>query len=222
MQLIVKDDKLQKYRDHIQTGTDLTGKDKALFDRYFFAFTLLLDGFSERKVVESLMFSPAPVGQLSQSQAYNVVNGCQQIFGSLDFGNAKKIAQREIYATRLEEMAHTMQQMGKEMLTKNSVQIELSDGTIKEQIDIDTQKEAAAIFGRASEALMKSAKIRGLMEKDQLENPNKYKVAPNIIFTDDLASLEMYREIEDSIYEDVTGNETEAGQSQADAGSQEG
>lgn len=49
MQLIVKDDKLQKYRDHIQTGAELAGKDKELFDRYFFAFSLL-DGLSERKV----------------------------------------------------------------------------------------------------------------------------------------------------------------------------
>lgn len=64
MQLIIKDDKLQKYRDHVQIGKDLFGKDKEMFDRYFFAFSQLLDGLSERKVVELLMFCPAHLGRL--------------------------------------------------------------------------------------------------------------------------------------------------------------
>lgn len=67
MQLIVKDDKLQKFRDHIQTGTELGEAKKKYFDRYFFAFTLLVDGTSKRKLIESLMHSPPPIGGLSQS-----------------------------------------------------------------------------------------------------------------------------------------------------------
>ena len=94
MQLIVKENKLQKYRNHIQEGAPLSTKDTELFDRYFFTFTNLLDGLSERKVVELLMYSPVPLGGISQSQAYNVVNGAQEIFVQLDISNSKKVAQR--------------------------------------------------------------------------------------------------------------------------------
>jgi len=105
MNLIIKEDKLQKYRDHIQTGGELTVKDKKLFDRYFFTFTQLLNGKSERQVVELLMNVPDPLGGLKQGQTYNVVNGAQEIFGALDICNSKKVTQRYIYATWLEEMA---------------------------------------------------------------------------------------------------------------------
>ncbi|MCE6987474.1 hypothetical protein [Dyadobacter sp. CY323] len=214
MQLIVKDDKLQKYRDHIQTGAELTGKDKELFERYFFAFSLLLDGLSERKVVETLMFSPAPIGNLSQSHAYNIVNGCQQIFGALDFGNAKKVAQRHIYAVRLEEMAHTMETMANDIIKRHKAPVFYEDGEpAGYNIDPDIQEQVATMLEKSANVRMKAAKLQGLLEKDKVENPNKFKVSPNIIFTDDIGALEMYREIEDSNYEDVTGNETEAGQS---------
>lgn len=42
MQLIVKDDKLLKYRDDVERDHDLAGKDKDLLDRYFFAFMKVL------------------------------------------------------------------------------------------------------------------------------------------------------------------------------------
>jgi hypothetical protein len=210
MQLIVKDDKLQRYRDHIQTGKELGEADKKYFDRYFFAFTLLLDGLSERKVVESLMFSPEPLGGLSQSMAYNVVNGCQQVFGALDFGNAKKLAQRQVYAVRLEEMAHTLEEMGNAVIGDYKVPIFDDDGEVTYKINPEIQEKIANILDKAANIRMKAAKIRGLMEKDKVENPNKYKVAPNIIFTDDIAALEMYREIEETPYEDVTGNDSKA------------
>ncbi|WP_353720316.1 hypothetical protein [Dyadobacter sp. 676] len=211
MQLIVKDDKLQKYRDHIQTGTELGEADKKYFDRYFFAFTLLLDGMSERKVVESLMHSPPPVGGLSQSMAYNVVNGCQQIFGALDFDNAKKLAQRQVHAVRLEEMAFTLEEMANKVIGDYKVLSYDKDGEPVYKIDPDRQEQIANILDKAANIRMKAAKIRGLMEKDKVENPNKYKVAPNIIFTDDIAALQMYREIEDTKYSDVTGDESQAG-----------
>lgn len=210
MQLIVKDDKLQRYRDHIQTGKELGEADKKYFDRYFFAFTLLLDGLSERKVVETLMFSPAPVGGISQSMAYNVVNGCQQIFGALDFGNAKKLAQRQVYAVRLEEMAHTLEEMGNAVIGDYKTVTFDEDGDPVYKIDPDVQEKIAKILGQAAKIRMSAAKIRGLMEKDKVENPNKYKVAPNVIFTDDIAALEMYREIEETPYEDVTGTGSQA------------
>ncbi|WP_342086078.1 hypothetical protein [Dyadobacter sp. OTU695] len=210
MQLIVKDDKLQKYRDHIQTGAELAEADKRYFDRYFFAFTLLLDGLSERKVVETLMFSPEPIGRLSQSHAYNVVNGCQQIFGALDFGNAKKVAQREIYAVRLEEIAHSLEEMGHNLLNEYKMELEDDDGNPIYKMDPDIQEKAAGILERSANVRMKAAKIRGLMEKDKVENPNRYKVAPNIIFTDDMSALELMREIEDTQFDDVTRNGSEA------------
>jgi hypothetical protein len=63
-----------------------------MFDRFFSAFTNLMDGLSERKVVELLMSCPTPLGQAGQSQAYNIVNGAQEIFGALNFTNSKKLA----------------------------------------------------------------------------------------------------------------------------------
>lgn len=211
MQLIVKDDKLQKFRDHIQTGTELGEADKKYFDRYFFAFTLLLDGMSERKVVESLMHSPSPIGGLSQSMAYNVVNGCQQIFGALDFGNAKKLAQRQVHAVRLEEMAFTLEEMANQIIGDYKTVTFDEFGNPIYKINPDIQEQIANILDKAANIRMKAAKIRGLMEKDKVENPNKYKVAPNIIFTDDIAALQMYREIEDTKFTDVTGDESQAG-----------
>lgn len=209
MQLIVKDEKLQKYRDHVQQGTDLYGKDKELFDRYFFAFSQLLDGLSERKVVELLMNCPAPLGQLGQSQAYNVVNGAQEIFGALDYGNSKKVAQRYIYATRLEEMASKLEDLSRKMLDEHVQHYEDDYGKTVSITDPEIKKEAGVLQEKAANILMKAAKLRGLMERDKVENPNKWKVAPNLIFTDDLQGLELLREIEDTGYENVTGDGTE-------------
>jgi hypothetical protein len=197
MQLIVKDDKLQKYRDHVQHGLGLSTKDKSVFDRYFYAFHQLLDGQSERQVVKLLMNLPEPMGGVSQSQAYNIVNGAQEIFGVLDLSNSKKTAQRYIYATRLEEMAARLEELAEDTLTS-----EAETG--------EAEKEAGVLFEKAANVLMKAAKVRGLLEKDKLENPNRWKVAPNIIFTDDLSALELQQEIEDTNYEDVTGNGGEA------------
>lgn len=36
MQLTIKDDKLQKYRDHVRVGVSLSEKNKEMFDRFFF------------------------------------------------------------------------------------------------------------------------------------------------------------------------------------------
>ncbi len=82
MKLVLKEDKISKYRDHIEKGSSLTVKEKEVFDRYFFAFSQLLDGLSERQVVELLMMYPTPIGGLSQSMAYNVVNGCNADCGT--------------------------------------------------------------------------------------------------------------------------------------------
>jgi hypothetical protein len=79
-----------------------------------------------------------------------------------------------------------------------------ADGEPVFKIDPEIQERIANIR-------MKAAKIRGLMEKDKIENPNKYKVAPNIIFTDDIAALQLYREVEDAQFDDVIGNESQAG-----------
>lgn len=219
MQLAIKDDKLQRYRDHIQRGTDLPGKDKTLFDRYFFAFTNLMDGLSERRVVELLMNCPAPLGQLSQSQAYNVVNASQEIFGVLNFSNTKKLAQRYIYATRLEEIAAKIETMAFEMVLKGTTQLYDEDGDPVMQVDPVAEKEAALLMEKSANVLMKAAKIKGLLEKDKVENPNKWKVAPNIIFTDDVGALELMREIEETEFEDVTGDggETEEGATETDS-----
>ena len=210
MQLTIKDDKLQKYRDHISRGSDLAGKDKEIFTRYFFAFTQMLDGLSERKVVELLMNTPAPIGQLSQSQAYNVVNASQEIFGVLNFSNSKKLAQRYIYATRLEELASNIEDLAKTMLSKATETLYDADGDPVFQVPVDAEKEAALLLEKSSNVLMKAAKIKGLMEKDKVENPNKWKVKPNIIFTDDLDALEVMREIEETEFEDVTTDGGEA------------
>lgn len=218
MQLIVKEDKLQKYRDHIQTGGDLTVKDKILFDRYFFAFTQLLDGKSERQVVELLMNVPDPIGGLKQSQAYNVVNGSQEIFGALDVGNSKKVAQRYIYATRLEEMALKLENMAHSIVADNQQKyLDEDTDTIYIKVDPEIIKESGVLLEKAANVQMKAAKIKGLLEKDKVENPNKFKASPNIIFTDDLDALDLLREIEDGSYEDVTGNEGETEEDQATA-----
>lgn len=206
MQLIVKEDKLQKYRDHIQIATELSEKDKELFNRYFFAFTNLLEGLSERKVVELLMNSPLPLGQLGQSQAYNVVNGSMEIFGALNLNNAKKTAQRYIYATRLEEMAQKLEEMAHHMINSNIKRVENTDGIFEEKLDPEVEKEAGVLIGKSADVLMKAAKINGLLEKEKTENPNKFIVAPNIIFTDDMAALDLIREINDTEYTDVTGD----------------
>ena len=143
--------------------------------------------------------------------AYNVVNGCQQIFGALDFGNAKKLAQRQVHAVRLEEMAYTLEEMANQVIGDYKVMTFDADGEPVYKIDPDRQEQIANILDKAANIRMKAAKIRGLMEKDKVENPNKYKVAPNIIFTDDIAALQMYREIEDTKFSDVTGDESQAG-----------
>jgi hypothetical protein len=133
-----------------------------------------------------------------------VVNGCQQIFGALDFGNSKKLVQRQVYAIRLEEMAHTLEEIGNQVIGDYKVTSFDADGEPVFKIDPEIQERIANIR-------MKAAKIRGLMEKDKIENPNKYKVAPNIIFTDDIAALQLYREVEDAQFDDVIGNESQAG-----------
>lgn len=219
MNLIVKDDKLQKYRDHIQVNAALSAKDKELYDRFFFAFTQLLDGLSERKVVELLMNCPAPIGQLSQSQAYNTVNGAQEIFGVLNFSNSKKMAQRYIYATRLEEMAAKVEELAHTMVNKTLKTYYDEDGYPVAFADPAAEKEAAIMLDKASNMLMKAGKIKGLTEKDKFENPNKYKVAPNVIFTDDMSALELLREIEDTEFENVAGDgaETEEGTTETDS-----
>lgn len=205
MQLIVKDDKLQKYRDHVQHGHSLAAKDKLIFDRYFYAFHQLLDGNSERQVVKLLLNMGEPIGGVSQSQAYNIVNGAQEIFGVMDLSNSKKTAQRYIYATRLEEMAARLEWLGNEVMDKHSGPFKEGEGLDNTNTAI-AEKEAGVLFEKAANILMKAAKVRGLLEKDQVENPNRWKVAPNIIFTDDLSALEL-QQIEDTNYEDVTGNE---------------
>lgn len=221
MQLIIKEDKLRKYRDHIQVGSSLSEKDKELFDRYFFAFTNLLDGLSERKVVELLMNAPDPLGQIGQSQAYNVVNGAMEIFGSLNINSAKKTAQKYIYATRLEEIAQKLEEMARHMINSNIERLDDGNGNIVERLSPEVEKEAGVLMGKAADVLMKAAKIHGLMEKEKVENPNKFIVAPNIIFTDDIAALDIVREINDTEFEDVTGNggETEEGETET-AGSE--
>lgn len=161
MQLQIKDDKLQKYRDHVQTGVDLYGKDKELFDRYFFAFSQLLDGLSERKVVELLMNCPAPLGQLGQSQAYNVVNGAQEIFGALDFGNSKKLAQRYIYATRLEELAENIKDLARSMIDNSTFEEINREGKTVVLVNTDVQKEAGVLLEKSGNVLMKAAKSKG-------------------------------------------------------------
>jgi hypothetical protein len=222
MQLTIKEDKFQKYRDHVQAGTDLFGKDKEMFNRYFFAFTNMLDGLSERRVVELLMNCPAPIGQLSQSQAYNVVNASQEIFGILNFSESKKAAQRYIYATRLEELASNIEELAKSMIMKGTKEFFDEDGRPVFLADTNTEKEAALLLEKSSNVLMKAAKIKGLQDKDKVANPNKYKVAPNIIFTDDLTALEVMREIEETEFEDVTGDGGKTQESTIETDSPEG
>lgn len=220
MNLVLKEDKIMRYRDHIEKGTTLTVKEKQVFDRYFFAFSQLLDGLSERQVVELLMMYPEPIGGLSQSMAYNVVNGCQEVFGTANFDSAKKVAKRYIYATRLEELANRIE-LTAVGLAENATKIKWED--IRDPIDRALNKqhkeelsaEAAVMYEKAANVLMKAAKIRGLLEKDKTENPNKYKAAPNIIFTDDLASLDLIRQIEDIEYENVRTDEGEAAEGEA-------
>lgn len=210
MQLIVKEDKLQRYRQHVLTGIELSGKDKVMFDRYFFAFSQLLDGQSERQTVVHLMNLPEPLGGIGQSQAYNIINGAHEIFGALDFGNAKKVAKRYIYATRLEEMAARLEELSNQVMDNYSAPSNVTndeEGSFKLEMDTAAaEKEAGILLEKSANILMKAAKIRGLLEKDKVENPNKYKVAPNLIFTDDLNSLELARQIEDTEFEDVTGD----------------
>ncbi|WP_285545023.1 hypothetical protein [Dyadobacter frigoris] len=75
MQLIIKNDKLQKYQDHVQINTTLSAKDKQLYDRFFFAFTQLLDGLSERKVVELPINCPSNLGQNGQIEKVRTYSG---------------------------------------------------------------------------------------------------------------------------------------------------
>ena len=214
MNLILREDKIAKYRDHIEKGAKLTAKEKQVFDRYFFAFTQLLDGLSERQVVELLMICPEPIGGLSQSSAYNVVNGCQEIFGTANFDTAKKTAKRYIYATRLEELANKIEATASG-LNENSSKIKWED--IRDPVERMMNKnqkeklssEAGILYEKAANVLMKAAKIKGLLEKDRVENPNKFRAAPNIIFTDDLGALDLIRQIEDTEYEDVRRDEGE-------------
>lgn len=165
------------------------------------------------------MTCPAPLGQLSQSQAYNVVNGSQEIFGALDFSSSRKLAQRNIYTTRLAEIAMKLEKLSDEMIMFNTGEVEDPRGKVEVKTPEEVQKEAGVLLEKAANVRMKAAKIRGLMEADKIENPNKWKVAPNIIFTDDLSALELYREIQDTEYSDVTGDggETEEGETATDS-----
>lgn len=217
MKLVLKEDKISKYRDHIEKGSSLTVKEKEVFDRYFFAFSQLLDGLSERQVVELLMMYPAPIGGLSQSMAYNVVNGCQEIFGTANFDNAKRVAKRYIYATRLEELANKIEGVAVSIAEKSDkIHWEDIEDPIEKALNKNYKEklgaEAAVMFEKAANVLMKAAKIRGLLEKDKTENPNKFKAAPNIIFTDDLGALEIIRQIEDIEYENVSTDEGATGE----------
>jgi len=109
--------------------------------------------------------------------------------------------------------------MALNLVEKETRQLYDEEGTPVLILEAAVEKEAAMLMEKSSNVLMKAAKIKGLMDKDKIENPNKWKVAPNIIFTDDLAALEVMREIEDTEFEDVRtdGGETEEGASKTDS-----
>ncbi|UHG93341.1 hypothetical protein [Spirosoma oryzicola] len=160
---VFKEDRLERYRDHLMTDRPLEEKELAMFQKYFFAYSHLCDGLSERQVVKAIM----AVGtyNLSQSQAYNIVRDCQEIFANAK--SAKKDAKRNIYVTRMEELAA--------------------------KLELDGEYEAAA------NVLQKAAKMQGLLEKNaEFTDPRLYLPKPNMIFTSDLAALDILKnEVED-------------------------
>jgi hypothetical protein len=129
------------------------------------------------------------------------------------------MAQRYIYATKLEEMAAKVEELARTLVNNTSKVYYDEDDNQVCVADPTAEKEATLILEKASNMLMKAAKIKGLAEKDKFENPNKYKTAPNIIFTDDIAAVEFLREIEDTEFEIVAGDgeETEEGTTETDS-----
>lgn len=162
MELAIKDDRLERYRDHLHKGVELTDKEQDMMQRYNFAYTQLCDGESQREVVKLLMAAY----RLSQSQAYNIANDALAIFG----GNPTKSireGKRAVYVIRLEEMADKLDEEGK--------------------------------YEEAANVLLKAAKLQGMTEKESAQiDPRLFLPKPNLIFTDDLAALEILkRDIED-------------------------
>lgn len=145
------------------TDRPLEEKELAMFQKYFFAYSGLCDGLSERQVVKTLMADSTY--KLSQSQAYNIVRDSQEIFANAK--SAKKDAKRNVYVIRLEELAAKL--------------------------------EADGEYEKAANVLQKAAKMQGLLEKNaEFTDPKLYLPKPNMIFTSDLAALEILKnEVED-------------------------
>ncbi|MFC5413135.1 hypothetical protein ACFPMF_27690 [Larkinella bovis] len=167
MELIPKEDRLERFRDHLHREVPLAEKDQLLMQRYNFAYTQLCDGESSREVVKLLMSAYC----LSQSQSYNIVNDALSIFG----GNPTKAirdGKKAVYVIRLEELADKLNEEG--------------------------EYEAAA------NVLAKAAKLQGMTEKEgQQIDPRLFMPKPNLIFTDDLAAVEISRQIEDAEHDVV-------------------
>lgn len=162
MELAIKDDRLERYRNHLHRGSSLTEKELEAMQRYTFAYTQFCDGESQREVVNLLISTYS----ISQSMAYNIVNDTLAVFG----GNPSKAilqGKKAIMVTRLEELADKLDEEGK--------------------------------YEEAANVLMKAAKLQGLDQKEGVYiDPRLFLPKPNLIFTDDLAALEITKnEIED-------------------------
>ncbi|WP_080239045.1 hypothetical protein [Spirosoma rigui] len=160
---VYKEDRLERYRDHLMTDRPLDAPAQAMFQKYLYAYAQLCDGLSERQVVK--MLTAVQIYNLSQSQAYNIIRDCQEIFGNVKA--AKKDAKRNIYVTRLEELALKLEEQGE--------------------------------FEAAGNILLKAAKMQGLLEKNaEFTDPKLFLPKPNLIFTADIAALEILKnEVED-------------------------
>lgn len=130
----MKGDRLEKFRDHLHRDAPLADKDKLLMQRYNFAYTQLCDGESSREVVTLL----TQTYNISQSQAYNIVNDALFIFG----GNPTKAirdGKKAVYVIRLEELADKLDEEGEyeaaaNVLTKAA---KLQGMTEKEGLQLD-------------------------------------------------------------------------------------
>lgn len=89
------------------------------------------------------------------------------------------------------------------MVFDNTEEVENDDGIHVKKVSPGIQLQAGILLEKSANVLAKAAKIKGLLEKDKVENLNKWKVAPNVIFTDDISALELMRETEETDYENV-------------------
>jgi hypothetical protein len=107
MKKLGKGDKLDKYREHLVDGADLSDEQLEMLAKYRKAFSLASLGFSTNQVLSALAKEYA----LSEPQLYAIIRESTQLYGSVT--EVDKRGRREISIERYELIANLARREGK-------------------------------------------------------------------------------------------------------------